>query len=112
MASKDRDALVALFCSTGGAGWTRRDNWNTDADRATWFGVKVNDQGRVVDVDLGSNNLQGPIPKELGALAKLASLCLRCNKLTGGIPEDLGNLTALTKLWLTKTAWKDTSPRS
>ncbi|CAN0352184.1 unnamed protein product, partial [Ectocarpus sp. 6 AP-2014] len=36
MISTDREALVALFRSTGGAGWRRRDNWDTDADLATW----------------------------------------------------------------------------
>ncbi|CAM9791799.1 unnamed protein product [Ectocarpus sp. 8 AP-2014] len=59
MASTDREALIALFRSTGGAGWERRDNWDTDAVLATWDGVEVNDQGRVVGLDLSSNNLQG-----------------------------------------------------
>ncbi|CAM9231843.1 unnamed protein product, partial [Ectocarpus sp. 8 AP-2014] len=48
MSSTDREALIALFRSTGGAGWVRRDNWGTDDVLATWYGVKVNDQGRVV----------------------------------------------------------------
>ncbi|CAN0296333.1 unnamed protein product [Ectocarpus fasciculatus] len=59
MASTDREALVALFHSTGGPGWTRRGNWDTDAALATWEGVEVNDQGRVVSLKLVNNNLQG-----------------------------------------------------
>ena len=59
MASTDREALIALFRSTGGAGWTNRDNWDTDAELAKWYGVKVNEQGRVVELDLRLNNLQG-----------------------------------------------------
>ncbi|CAN0020530.1 unnamed protein product, partial [Ectocarpus sp. 12 AP-2014] len=58
MASTDREALVALFRSTGGAGWWRRGNWDTDAAIATWDGVNVNDQGRVVKLFLHTNNLQ------------------------------------------------------
>ncbi|CAM9789641.1 unnamed protein product [Ectocarpus sp. 8 AP-2014] len=59
MASTDREALIALFRSTGGAGWRRRGNWGTDAELATWDGVEVNVQGRVVELGLANNNLQG-----------------------------------------------------
>ncbi|CAM9762657.1 unnamed protein product [Ectocarpus fasciculatus] len=115
MVSTDRDALVALFRATGGAGWGRTDNWDTDADLATWNGVKVNDQGRVVNLDLTCNNLQGHIPKELGALSHLERLMLGENQLTGGhvvdffvavllcagsIPKELGDLCELEELWL------------
>lgn len=58
-ASTDRDALGALFRSTGGPGWTRGDNWNTDADLSTWAGVKTNERGRVVKLSLDENNLHG-----------------------------------------------------
>lgn len=59
MASGDRDALVALFWMTGGASWNKNDNWDTDAELATWHGVEVNDQGRVEKLSLASNNLRG-----------------------------------------------------
>lgn len=59
MMSADRDALVALFRSTGGANWKKKDNWDTDADLSQWHGVKVDDQGRVAKVLLYNNNLQG-----------------------------------------------------
>lgn len=58
MASMDRAALVALFRATCGANWYRKDNWDTDADLSTWHGVKVSD-GRVVHLELGTNNLLG-----------------------------------------------------
>lgn len=51
--------MVALFHATGGTSWKRNDNWDTDADLSKWYGVKVNDQGRVVKLDLNRNNLQG-----------------------------------------------------
>ncbi|CAN0100875.1 unnamed protein product, partial [Hapterophycus canaliculatus] len=66
MASTDRTALVAFFRSTGGGGgggegggWIDRTNWDTDADLSQWFGVKVNGEGRVVELSLSANNLQG-----------------------------------------------------
>ncbi|CAB1115505.1 unnamed protein product [Ectocarpus sp. CCAP 1310/34] len=98
MVSTDREALVSLFRSTGGAGWIRRDNWDTDADLATWNGVNVNVQGRVVNLDLQYNNLQGSIPPELGKLAALRALDLHGNQLIGRIPKELGGLTELKKV--------------
>ncbi|CAN0467251.1 unnamed protein product [Ectocarpus sp. 12 AP-2014] len=100
MVSTDREALVSLFRSTGEAGWIRRDNWDTDADLATWNGVTVNDQGRVVNLDLKYNNLQGSIPPELRKLAALRELDLHGNQLTGRIPKELGDLTELKEVTL------------
>ncbi|CAN0321722.1 unnamed protein product, partial [Ectocarpus fasciculatus] len=100
MASTDRDALVALYRSTGGAGWFKSDDWDTDVGLATWFGVEVNDQGRVVRLFLNKNNLQGPIPEELGALTELKEVWLNKNQLTGHIPPQIGNLRALEHLHL------------
>lgn len=59
MTSTDRDALVALYYATGGANWNRNSNWNTGAPLSDWYAVKVNDEGRVVKLHLGSNNLKG-----------------------------------------------------
>ncbi|CAN0201479.1 unnamed protein product, partial [Ectocarpus fasciculatus] len=105
MASTDREALIALFRSTGGVRWRRRDNWDTDAVLATWYGVEVNDQGRVARLYLEANNLQGPIPPELGNLSALQKLYLggpyfSDDGLTGTIPKELGKLIALQVLEL------------
>lgn len=63
MASTDREALAALFHSTDGAEWTNNDNWNTDAELSTWYGVEVNGEGLVVKLSLNANNLRGmPTP--------------------------------------------------
>ena len=59
MFTTDRDALTALFHSTGGTFWNRNLKWNTDAELSQWYGVKVNDQERVVGLSLSDNNLQG-----------------------------------------------------
>lgn len=63
MASADRAALEALFHSTGGGNWISRYKWATDADLSTWDGVKVDGDGRVVELtptgSLLGNNLQG-----------------------------------------------------
>lgn len=68
MADADRGALKALFRSTGGVRWKRKDNWDTSADLhvATWLGVEVNHQGRVMKLSLDKNNLQGILSASLG----------------------------------------------
>lgn len=49
---------------------------------------------------LVDNNLTGPVPRELGNLARLNQLALFGNNLTGPIPPGLGNLTNLWELRL------------
>ncbi len=98
--SPDRPALAALFEATGGSGWLRDDDWLTDAPLDDWFGVNVNDRGRVAVLTLGSNNLRGPLPPELGQLAHLEHLYLAANSLTGPIPPELGQLAHLELLSL------------
>ena len=120
----DRAALVALYNATDGANWRDNTNWLTDAPLGDWYGVKTDSDGRVVEVslwlnklegqmpsDLGNlaklerlnvvlNRLNGEIPSELGMLSNLEELALLGNKLTGEIPSELGNLTNLEKLYL------------
>ena len=81
-----------------GPGWTNSVNWLTDAPLRDWYGVDVDDQGRVVRLVLSENKLAGPIPAELGSLANLEFLWLSVNRLTGPIPPELGNLAHLWRL--------------
>lgn len=59
MAQTERDVLVALYSATGGGDWVRKTNWKTEADLSQWYGVKVNDKGRVVELSLRGNDLTG-----------------------------------------------------
>ncbi|CAM9385449.1 unnamed protein product [Ectocarpus fasciculatus] len=60
MAATDRVALVAVFRSTSGPiGWKNINNWNTTAELSSWYGVKVDGQGRVVELNLGGLGLRG-----------------------------------------------------
>ena len=59
MATTDRCALAALYNATGGSGWTNKTNWHTAADLSEWYGVKLNGQGRVVELHLPFNDLRG-----------------------------------------------------
>jgi len=59
MDAGDRTALIALYRGTGGDAWLQNTGWCTDAPLSEWHGVSVDEEGRVVGVDLSSNSLVG-----------------------------------------------------
>ena len=95
------EALVALYESTNGAGWTNSENWLSSEPVAKWYGVLVND-ATVRNIDLYDNNLVGLIPNEIGNLIGLNYLAFVSNQLTGSIPETIGNLQSLSVLYLSR----------
>ena len=84
-AQSDYEALIALYNSTGGSGWTNNDGWDSAEPLDTWFGVTLRN-GRVVGLDLADNNLRGTLPAKLATLTELASLDLSGNQLRGDDP--------------------------
>jgi Leucine-rich repeat (LRR) protein len=110
--ASERAALIALYNSTNGAGWTCRFNWRNESDtdfglpgtECEWFGVGCAvhgpGEGPVIRLDLRGNNLSGPIPPEIADLTSLGSLDLSGNQLTGSIPPEIGSLSELTDLRL------------
>ncbi len=109
-AQSDRAALVALYNATDGANWQTNTNWNSSAAIDTWFGVRTDDAGRVVSLDLFRNDLSGSIPAALGDLANLEYLALSNNSLSGSIPAALGDLTSLTNLNLFRNSLSGSIP--
>ena len=98
--ASDREALIALYNATGGPNWTNNVNWVTPEPIGQWYGVATDFNGRVINLLLHNNQLNGTIPAELGNLTNLASLRLDGNRLTGEIPAELGRLANLTLLYL------------
>ncbi len=88
-----RISLVALYNATDGANWENNANWLSDKPLGDWHGVDVDANGLVVTLNLGSNNLAGQIPSELGQLSNLRELYLGNNQLSGEIPSELGQLS-------------------
>ena len=97
-AQSDREALIALYNSTGGTDWTDSDAWLSEQDLAMWHGVELDGAGRVVGLDLAGNNLHGTLPAKLGTVTQLASLDLSGNQLSDAIPPELRGLSRLTTL--------------
>jgi Leucine-rich repeat (LRR) protein len=93
------DALLALYDSTNGEGWTDNKKWLTNNKPCGWSGVRCED-GHVAWLFLEDNQLSGPLPEGLDALSKLEGFELQNNQLNGTIPSDLGNLAKLESLYL------------
>ena len=98
-AQSDREALIALYNSTGGSGWTNNENWDDSAQElGMWLGVTTDANDRVTGLDLSGNNLRGTVPALLSTLTRLMSLNLGGNQLSGMIPPELRGLKALESL--------------
>ena len=106
----ERDALVALYQDTDGDNWTNNRNWLSNAQLDSWHGVTTDRNGRVVELDLSENELNGTIPSELGNFTNLEVLKLSQNQLRGVIPPELGNLTNLKFLDLYENRLSGTIP--
>jgi len=61
-------------------------------------------------LELGGNQLSGPIPPEIGNLTALTRFHLWNNQLSGTLPPQIGNLTALTILQLQGNQLNGTIP--
>ena len=94
--AQDRAALVVLYLQTDGPNWTDNTNWARSREPLSeWHGVSTDEQGRVEELRLSANGLNGTIGAELGVLTRLTGLYLNDNELTGTIPPELENLTQL-----------------
>jgi len=106
----DRAALSAFYDDMDGANWTINTNWKSNDLYASWWGVTRNFGGRVTQLRLGSNNLQGAISTQLENLPNLQGLYLSGNSFTGGIPAELGNLENLRHLQINGSDLSGTIP--
>ena len=91
----ERDALVAFYRATGGSTWKDNTNWLSDAPIGQWYGVRTDEDGKVVELRLNDNRLSGQLVAEIMNLPRLRKLALYRNGISGPIPPELGNLTRL-----------------
>ncbi len=90
--------LTSFFYSTVGSNWARSDNWLSDMPLQDWYGLTVDDNGRITSLQLSRNGLAGSIPPRLGDLRALRTINLGNNALTGRLPKELANLDRLQRL--------------
>ncbi len=90
--------MIALYNSTNGHNWRNNDNWLTDRPLYDWFGLEVDIDGRVTEINLSTNRLDGSLPPELAELDQLERLYMESSNLSGVIPREFGRLTRLQSL--------------
>ncbi len=101
-------ALAASYRATHGDFWKNSTNWDLNASPATkelntWHGVTVH-MGKITELQLDGNTLQGVLPPEIGDLTDLQVLWVNGNTLDGAIPKKLGQLAQLRTLLLSHNA--------
>ena len=93
-------------------------SWNTNnssaADYCAWNGVTCSrtHPGRVIELNLSSQSLQGRISPSLGNLTFLRILDLSSNMLAGPIPPNIGSLFNLKILYLDSNNFTGAIPSS
>lgn len=92
----ERQALLDLYVSTHGTGWSMKTNWNGPAGtECSWFGVTCDiGQNHVTGLLLIANNLSGTLPYDINKLTGLQFFEASYNQLGGPIPS-LDGLSAL-----------------
>ncbi len=90
----DFEALMLFYDSLDGEHWIENSGWSAGANSSScdpcednWYGL-ICDNGRVVSIDLSTNNLVGKLPS-LRDLDSLTSLKLSTNEVSGGINSIL-----------------------
>ena len=101
LTTSDRNALIALYNATGGQNWRNNANWPSEEPLDAWEGVTTDDRGRVIQLHLVEQLLNGQLPADLGDLTRLKWLNIARNpNLTGNIPPEMAQLTELEVLYL------------
>ncbi len=92
--AEERKILEMFYHSTQGDMWEQSGGWNTEDDLRDWHGVRTDENGRVISLNLEGNGLSGHIPSALlcfDELSGLLELALWDNEDLSGeeVPEEL-----------------------
>lgn len=97
--SAQRAALLALYSSSNGAGWSQQEGWlGEPGSECDWYGVSCNEHGNMTSLSLSNNNLSGNVPAELADLVTATSIDLSYNQLTGEVPAEVSAMDSIN-LW-------------
>lgn len=91
----ERTALVNIYNSTSGSGWSQ--TWDLEKDPRYWYGIKIRN-GNVIEINLRGNALKGAFPIYFSTFSKLERLDLSSNQLTGEVSNSISGLGNLTRL--------------
>jgi len=111
----DRFVLAVIYYSTKGENWNTKDGWMSDKPICSgeWYGIQCDDSGRIEEIDLSGNNLQGEIHPIFALLTDLRILWLKDNALSGEVPGDVfGSMPVLFILYLQNNQFTGEIPPS
>ena len=76
-----RDALLNFFEALNGGNWKTNTSWGSPSLQ-DWFGITLDENGYIVEINLIDNNLVGNIPESLFNLNSLKVIKLTSNKIS------------------------------
>ena len=95
----DKEILTLIYEQTGGENWSESagGGWLSE-NLSDWENVKLNDEGRVVELTLSEP--KGVIPAEIGGLTELKKLTIYMKNKKGEDPESCipGTISELKNL--------------
>jgi Leucine-rich repeat (LRR) protein len=97
----DSLALVKIYTIADGANWKESRRWKLDEPMDNWPGIKLNTEGRVIEMSITNGTVttvEWEIPEALTELTELSTLQIVGSKLKGEIPEFLYDMTSLAKV--------------
>jgi hypothetical protein len=84
---RERSALMSIYDMCFGDQWTRADNWGSTLEVRFWYGIGVNVEGYVFEINLPNNNLTGRFPDMLIEFPYLEVINVDHNQLYGTLPD-------------------------
>ena len=107
----ERQALVDLYYSTNGEGWTESENWLVDDPCVNqWYGVTCDEHGGLTEVFLNYINMTGTLEESIGNLFALQMFDVSGGQIGGSIPASIGNLKNVTYLALVEQEFEGEIP--
>lgn len=95
-ATQAESSLSTLYAQLEGENWKQNTNWLSGSPCTTsWYGISCSGS-YVVELELGTNDLSGSLPSEIGLLTGVTSIDISDNDLSGALPSQCGMLSALT----------------
>ena len=107
----DSLVLVDFYNVADGDGWQTNSGWLQEPLQ-DWYGIELDNDGRVVTIQMTGNKMRGSISPELGKLSSLEWLWLDGGQLSGPIPRELGKLFKLQMLRLADNQLDGSVPRA
>lgn len=99
---RDSLLLVDFYHAMDGPNWEysfgTTQQWDLNQTVSTWYGITLNNEGCVTEINLWNYNLTGELPSFLGDFTALTRLNLRSNNISGNIPTQISNLEELKRL--------------